>query len=196
MPRPTLYKDWQARRDHLASQGDITDHRSAETAVLDFLLKRYQNTADGAQPARFALTKKFYVNHRAIVVLHHLAGGRDSKVATELQAQRRIRTILARMTRATARQKKMVKTPGRPAAVRRQWKGPDEALRMRLCDNDPIGRLLTIARLGEIGTLHDIVLFLDLLALPISNDEHPRERAAMLHAMQRLAGLVTQPFNF
>ena len=79
--------------------------------------------------------------------------------------------------------------------MRREWKGPDEALRMRLCDSDPVGRLLTVARLGEIGTLHDIGLFLDLLALPISNDEHPRERAAMLHAMQRLAGLVTEPFN-
>ena len=197
MPRPTLYKDWQARRDHLASHGDdLGENRSSETAVLDFLLKRYENTAEGDSPARFALAKKFHVNHRAIVVLHHLAGGRNSKVATELQAQARIRAILSRMTRTTARHKKMIKSPTKPVSVRREWKGPDEALRMRLCDNDPVGRLLTITRLGEIGTLHDIGLLLDLLSLPISNDEHPRERAAILHAMHRLAGLVTEPFEF
>jgi hypothetical protein len=196
MPRPTLYDDWKARREHLAGLADLSDEsRAVEAAVLDFLLRRYRDTAEGTRPARFALQRKFYINHRAIVVLHHLAGGRDTKVATEQQAQARVRAILTRMTRTSARKKKLVPKPFKPAALKREWKGPDEALRMRLCDNNPVNRLLAIVKLSEIGNLHDIGLFLDLLSLQATLDEHPKERAAMLHAMQRLAGLTHTPFH-
>jgi hypothetical protein len=66
---------------------------------------------------------------------------------------------------------------------------------MRLCDDHPIARVLAAVRLGEVGTLDDIGLFADLLALPPCADEHPRERAAMIHSMWRLAGKTPEPFD-
>jgi hypothetical protein len=54
---------------------------------------------------------------------------------------------------------------------------------------------LATARLGEVGTLDDVGLLSDLLALAPSGDEHPLERAAMVHSMQRLAGVVSEPFD-
>ncbi len=72
---------------------------------------------------------------------------------------------------------------------------PAELWRMKLCDNDPKTRLLAAVRLASVGTLDDIGLLSDLLALPPSDEEHPAERAAMLHSMQWLAGMVSGPFD-
>jgi hypothetical protein len=75
--RRTLYDDWKARREQLARLPYCAgDHRAVESRVLEYLLRRYRDTPEGARPARFPLTTEIYVNHRAIVVLHHLGGGR------------------------------------------------------------------------------------------------------------------------
>jgi hypothetical protein len=52
-----------------------------------------------------------------------------------------------------------------------------------------------IGKLGEVGTLDDVGLLSDLLALAPSDEQHPLERAAMAHSMQRLAGVVSEPFD-
>jgi hypothetical protein len=66
---------------------------------------------------------------------------------------------------------------------------------MRLCDSDPVTRVLAAVELGEVGTLDDVGLLSDLLALAPSDEEHPSERAAMAHSLQRLAGVVSEPFD-
>ena len=57
------------------------------------------------------------------------------------------------------------------------------------------GPRLAALQLGERGGLDDIGLLSDLLSSPASLDEHPRERAALLHAMQRLSGTTTETFD-
>ncbi len=66
---------------------------------------------------------------------------------------------------------------------------------MNLCNADPAVRIHAALELGESGNLDDIGLLSDLLSLPIGPDEHPRERAALLYAMQRLSGGATEPFD-
>ncbi len=56
-------------------------------------------------------------------------------------------------------------------------------------------RIRAALQLGERGDLDDIGLLSDLLSLPASLDEHPRERAALVYAMQRLSGTTTGTFN-
>ena len=47
---------------------------------------------------RFPLTANLYVNHRAIVVLHHLGGGRAPAVTTASEAQARVQSVVRRMS--------------------------------------------------------------------------------------------------
>jgi hypothetical protein len=63
-----------------------------------------------------------------------------------------------------------------------------ERLRVELAADDPRVRLAAIELLGTIGTLADVGLFSDLLALPSLADEDPGERPALLRAMQKMAG--------
>ena len=72
---------------------------------------------------------------------------------------------------------------------------PLETARMNLCDADPAARIHAALELGESGDLDDIGLLSDLLSLPIGPDEHPREREALLYAMQRLSGGAAEPFD-
>jgi hypothetical protein len=62
-----------------------------------------------------------------------------------------------------------------------------ERMRAMLADNDGLVRLEATAFLGRIGTLDDIGLLSDLLALPPMTDEDPRERKGLLLAMQRIS---------
>ena len=72
---------------------------------------------------------------------------------------------------------------------------PAEAVRAALCDSDPLARIQAAVQLGEIGNLDDIGLLSDLLSLPTCPDEHAKERAAMVHSMQRLAGVALEPLD-
>jgi hypothetical protein len=64
-----------------------------------------------------------------------------------------------------------------------------ERMRTALTDDHGSVRLEATAFLGRIGSLDDISLFIDLLALPPTADEDPRERQGMLLAMQRISAM-------
>jgi len=70
-------------------------------------------------------------------------------------------------------------------AVRKQ---SAERLRAELAADDFRVRLAAIELVGKIGELADVGLFSDLLALPASADEDPRERPTILRAIQTIAG--------
>jgi len=191
--RRTLFEDWVARREQLAKLPyGSRDHYTVEAHVLDYLLRRYRDTPEGAQPARFPHTTGTYINHRAIAVLHHLESGGVSTVTTASEALARVQSIVRRMSsqesgnEAPDTENFDLKSTSADAI---------DVCRMRLCESDPITRLLAIVRLGRIGTLDDIGLLSDLLALAPSSQEHPKERAAMIYSMQRLAGIVAKPFD-
>ncbi len=197
MPNPrTLYDDWKARREQLAQLPySAGDHHAVEAHVLDYLLQRYQNTPEGARPARFPLTPDIYVNHRAIVVLHHFGGGRVPAVSTASEAQARVQSIVRRISALAAADETAGQGEAENLMANPVSEDPAELWRMRLCDNDPTTRLLAATKLGSFGTLDDIGLLSDLLALAPSDDEHPSERAAMVHSMQRLARVRSDPFD-
>jgi len=194
--RITLYDDWRARREHLATLPYWAgDYHAIEMRLLDFLLQRYRDSPEAARPARFSLKKDVYVDHRAIVVVHHLGGGHIPTVRNASEAQAHVRSIVQRMFPPAARGDALGPDP---EVGRRDIPLPTqslEMLRMRLCDSDPVVRVLTAVELAKVGTLDDIGLLSDLLSLPRSADEHPRERAALIHAMQRLAGITAEPFD-
>jgi len=62
-----------------------------------------------------------------------------------------------------------------------------EKMRGALADNSAAVRLGAAFLLERLGTLDDIGLLTDLLSLPPLEDEDPRERPALLHAMQTLS---------
>ncbi len=194
--RRTLYDDWKARREQLAQLPyPAGDHRAVEAHVLDYLLQRYQDTPEGARPARFPLTANLYVNHRAIVVLHHLGGGRAPAVTTASEAQARVQSVVRRMSSLWSGNETAGQAECEDLITSPCLEDPAELWRMKLCDNDPIARIVAAVRLASVGTLDDIGLLSDLLALAPSDEEHPSERAAMVHSMQRLAGVVSEPFD-
>lgn len=77
--------------------------------------------------------------------------------------------------------------------LRAQAFGPGavDKLRAFLADKEGLIRMETLRLLGEIGTLDDVGLLSDLLALPPEDDEAPGERERMLETMRSLAGLVS-----
>lgn len=58
-----------------------------------------------------------------------------------------------------------------------------------LTADDPRVRVNAIRLLGRTGTLDDVSLLSDVLSLPRSKNEDPRERVAIVQAMRRLAGM-------
>ena len=188
----TLYDDWQSRRRRLAetASGDA-DYRAVELRLLDYLLRRYRGSPEAARPARFLLPTSVFVNHRAIMVHHHLGRGVIATITNQQEAQARVQAIVRRMqTPPAADSKHEIAACAVPPED-----DPAETARMNLCDADPAARIHAALELGESGTLDDIGLLSDLLALPIGLDEHPRERPALLHAMQRLSGAAAEAFD-
>jgi hypothetical protein len=191
----TLYDDWLARRARLAEAGGgEADWRAVELRLLDFLLRRYRDSPEAAQPARFPLGSGLFVNHRAIVVHHHLGRGVIPTVTSRQEANARVRAIVARM-HSPAADDATAEDQGVPSWAIPPEDDPVESVRMRLCHSNPTIRVRAAVLLGECGGLDDIGLLSDLLSLPADLDEHPRERAALLHAMQRLSGTSTETFD-
>jgi hypothetical protein len=62
-----------------------------------------------------------------------------------------------------------------------------DGIRESLCDSNAGIRAAAAKVLGCIGTLEDIGLLGDLLALPVAKDELPGDRAGLLHAMRKIA---------
>jgi hypothetical protein len=62
-----------------------------------------------------------------------------------------------------------------------------DRMRWFLAYNNAQVRLAALGILAHIGTLEDIAILNDLLALPLAADEHPAERAALLRTLQSIA---------
>ena len=95
----TLYEDWQVRRQRLASAPSLhpLPYRDIQLHVLDYLLDRYRESPEVALPARFPAPGAAWLNHRAIVVHHHLGSGKVSAVKTAEEARQRVSAIVKRI---------------------------------------------------------------------------------------------------
>lgn len=96
---PTLYEDWQQRREYLRKTGAPLGqaYLDVQIHILDYLLKRYQGTAQAIQPARFSFAGPLYLNRRAIVVHHHLGTGQAYGTESPEEAGQRVSRILKRI---------------------------------------------------------------------------------------------------
>jgi hypothetical protein len=192
----TLYDDWQARRARLSGAEDaMSDYHAVEIRLLDYLLRRYKDSPEAARPALFPLLKSAYINHRAIVVHHHLGRGSIPTISNRREAYAHVRSMIEHMWTPAAGEEGLAADDTVPKFVEPPKIDPVETVREKLCDVDPAVRVQAAVELGEIGSLDDIGLLSDLLSLPYSLDEHPKERAALVHAMQRLSGTTTEEFD-
>ena len=116
-------------------------------------------------------------------------------VKSEVDAQAHVRSIVQRMLSGVEPNDEAA--PSREGGIRHSLPHiqSTDMLRIKLCDGNPTVRVLAAVELGKVGTLDDIGLLSDLLYLPKAADEHPRERAALIHSMQRLAGITAEPFD-
>ena len=187
---PTLYEDWQVRRDRLAGlpmrEGDR--HRS-ELRLLEFLLEHYRGAPIAARPARFSARAELYVDRRAIVVHNHLGNGYLTDMHTRQQAEQRVRAVLDRMAASEGTQ--IADRPEFDPSAPPTYDERREGIRGRLCEGDADARLLAIVELGLAGTLDDIGLVSDLLAMPRQRDEDPFERHVLLIALKRIVRRLT-----
>jgi hypothetical protein len=91
----TLAEDWFVRRQRLMMSQTVSEqHRRMQLQVLDYLIRRYGDSAEAARPARFASTAEFYSNDRAIVVHQHLGRGKIAGVKSQVEASRRVGDIV------------------------------------------------------------------------------------------------------
>jgi hypothetical protein len=192
----TLYDDWKARRERLAHvSSGAAGYRAIEMRLLDYLLRRYEASPEAARPARFPLLTSVFVNHRAIIVHHHIGRGVIPTIANEQEARAHVRALVDRMWSPSARNEVADLDAGIASCAIPPAADQVEAARMRLCDSNPAVRIQAAVQLGEMGDLDDVGLLSDLLSLPTCPEEHPREREALLHAMQRLSGATTERFD-
>ncbi|HEV3005015.1 MAG TPA: hypothetical protein VGX78_11170 [Pirellulales bacterium] len=195
---PTLYEDWSARRHRLANLGaEAGPHAAIELRLLDYLLRRFRGSPEADRPAVFRLTAELIVNERAAavhlrarVIQQHLAQGNWVQIANARQAQERVASVLRRMASSTPVEDASGEFETRISGNKRRR----NRVYARLGSGKPDERLAAINFIGRWGSLDDIGLLADLAALPPQRDEHPHERAALLHAMQRIAGLTTTDF--
>jgi hypothetical protein len=192
----TLYDDWRARREKLScAPGEPTEYRAIEIRLLDYLLRRYKDSPEAAQPALFPLPKSAFINHRAIIVHHHLGRGSIPTISNRHEAYVHVRSMIEHMWIPPENESASAADEETPSFIKPPKIDPVEAVREKLCDADSAVRVRAAVKLGEIGTLDDIGFLSDLLSLPYSLDEHPKERAALLHAMQRLSGTTKDEFD-
>jgi hypothetical protein len=93
----TRYEDWQDRRQFLESQGGTNPRRVLHVRVLNYLIRRYRDSAIAHLPARFALQRDLQWNDRRITVHHHLGRGKVAGVQTRDEAEQRIADLVQRM---------------------------------------------------------------------------------------------------
>ncbi len=268
----TLLEDWRVRRSHLAG-ASISErpYTAPQVAILDYLIGRYGDSAEAARPARCPARLDLFVNDRAMVVHDHLWEGRVAGTRSRKEAERRVTSIVRRMTsfeeetdkdaeehvEEGAEQRDVPEPPGphrpwlprlilrrdqieslykrladpqreepraadllarcanrsmlnwavlawreRVAAGRRDKvtrKLQKLFFRHDLCqnaagkvaallaDDNALVRLEATAVLGRLGSLEHVGLLSDLLCLPPLDDEDPRERDALLQAMQSIS---------
>jgi hypothetical protein len=96
---PTLYEDWEARRQQLAEAPQpLGQHREVMLRILEFLITRYRDSPVAERPARFPLQAELMVNERAIVVHHHLKPTEGGRVKSPQEAQQRMAALVERIT--------------------------------------------------------------------------------------------------
>jgi hypothetical protein len=168
-----------------------------ELRLLDYLLRHFRDSPEAQRPAVFPLTSPAYFNQRAAaihararLVQQRLWHGDWVHVANARQAHERVASVLRRMASPSPAES----TPGEYEMRRLPTSRWRDGVYSRLASDKPDVRLSAINVLGRFGNLDDIGLLADLAALPPQDDEHPHERAALLHAMQRIAGLTTAVF--
>jgi hypothetical protein len=191
----SLYEDWLVRRERLEGlPGEIAGYRAVEMRLLDYLLRRYRDSPEAARPARFPLSKDLFVDHRAIIIHHHLGRGQIPDMSSQREASDHVRAVVERMQSPPAGS---AADDAPPAFTVPPPADPVEAARARLCDSDPVVRIVAALDLGEAGDLDDIGLLSDLLSLPATpnSKEHPREREALLRAIEWLSGVSVEPFD-
>ena len=94
----TRYQDWQDRRQFLRSLSPADPYIVHQIKLLDYLIRRYGDTAVAHQPVRFDFRRDFQWNDRRITVHHHLGRGKVAGVQNREDAERRIADLLQRMT--------------------------------------------------------------------------------------------------
>ena len=134
----TLYDDWQSRRQRLVEAvGGDADYRVVELRLLDYLLRRYRGSPEATRPARFPLPTGLFVNHRAIVVHHHLGRGVIPTITNQQEAQARVRAIVARMqtppaaSKAPGAEQAVASWPCRPRTIPWKRRGSTSATPIR-----------------------------------------------------------------
>jgi hypothetical protein len=95
---PTLLSEWQWRREQLnRSLDDASLFAGEQIRVLDFLIRRYGDSPQALRPAPVRPIVDLRINHRAIVVLHHVWEGRIGGIKTAREAKARMSAVLDRM---------------------------------------------------------------------------------------------------
>jgi hypothetical protein len=94
----TLLDEWLWRRDALSlSPGGDAQLVNAQLRVLEYLINRYRDAPEAQRPAPARPAPELQVNHRAIVVLHHIWNGRVGGIKSSHEAKNRMTAILERM---------------------------------------------------------------------------------------------------
>lgn len=96
----TVIDDWLVRRQRLAASETVPEqYRQVQLQVLEYLIRRYGDSAEAARPARFASSDTFYSNDRVVVVHHHLGRGKIAGVRNQAEANQRVGDILKHLQR-------------------------------------------------------------------------------------------------
>ncbi len=178
----TLLDEWHWRRDRLNREpGSAACFAPEQIKVLDYLIGRYQDSPEALTPVRVRPMTEFHVDQRAIVVHHHLWEGVQNRSAV------RYAMFAWRELLGSGRENEAWKVLDRSLAEMKPAAAVAQGLRDFLADSDAQVRLAALDILPRIGTLEDIGLLSDLLALPPAADEHPVERAALLRTMRGIA---------
>lgn len=188
----TLYEDWQLRRDRLLRTSTGNDvYRRSQLRILNYLLRRYHNSPEASHTVAIPRLAELNTNDRALIVHQHIARRDGSPVSSSAEACLRIKTALERMySTEESESPHTVAISADPGHNQ-----TNDELYLRLCHREGRQRAIAAVELGERGTLEDIGLLCDLLALPPDGEEHPRERAALSHALARLAGVTSARFD-
>jgi len=104
----SLFADWQCRQRRLQAFSATQPHISAQLRILDYLIQRYTNAALAQRPARFPLPQAplqnsysnnaLFLNHRAMLVHHHLRNVGRPQTATECAGDNRVVPVIHRLS--------------------------------------------------------------------------------------------------
>jgi len=178
---PTLYEDWRNRREKLDVGAAPTREweRALQIRILDYLLKRYAADPAAQTPARFPVSTELFLNRRAILVHRHLSLAPKTEVRNSVDATSKVSRLLQRIQAQAPQESLQAPSGGAmvgfieldplPSRLFRQTRhseDPRDAVRMMLLSEDQQERVNAAYILAENGTLDDVNLFLELIALP------------------------------